>query len=94
MIDGSPSVLEDTFHQVLDFGPNETFLVIHMSMCDGYHHLQHGMFGWVFGLIVYGFTRDASYGYSMVRYGVCVTFFVSVYIHMYSDLSHVLSHLC
>ena len=65
MIDGSPTVLEDASHQVLDFGSNKTYLVIRMSVGEGYHHLQHGMFGRVFGLMVYGFTRDASYGYSM-----------------------------
>ena len=65
LIDGSPTVLEDTSHQVLDFGSNKTYLVIRMSVGEGYHHLQHGMFGRIFGLMVYGFTRDASYGYSM-----------------------------
>ena len=65
LVDGSPIELEGTSHQVLDFGSNKTYLVIRMSVGEGYHHLQHSMFGRVFGLMVYGFTRDASYGYSM-----------------------------
>ena len=64
MIDGSPIEQEDTSHQVLDFGSNLTYLVIRMSV-DEDHHIQHSMLGRLFGLMVYGFTRDASYGYSM-----------------------------
>ena len=65
LLDGSPVVPKKVNCESLEFGSGEMFLVVHMSVGEGYHRLQHDMFGQVFGLLVYGFTRDASYGYSM-----------------------------
>ena len=80
LLDGSPIVLGETAHELVDFGLGEMFLVVRMSLKEGYHHLQHKMFGRLFGLIVYGFTRNTAYSYSMGYHQGMLAAFFSMYV--------------
>jgi hypothetical protein len=64
-LDDRELVLDNVVHDVVEFGSRRKFMVIRMSVKQGYHYLEHSMYGQVFGVIVYGFSRVASYGYSM-----------------------------
>ena len=57
--------LTDTAYQVLEFGRGLTFISVRTSVGPGYHHLRHNNHGKLFALLVYGFARDVSYGYSL-----------------------------
>ena len=64
-LDDSRVRLTDTTYQVLEFGRGLTFVSVRMSVGPGYHHLRHDNDRNLFALLVYGFARDISYGYSL-----------------------------
>ena len=64
-LDESRVRLTDTAHQVLEFGRGLTFVSVRMSVSPGYHYLRHSNYKKLFGMMVYGFSREISYGYSL-----------------------------
>ena len=78
-LDDSRVRLTDTAYQVLEFGRGLTFVSVRMSVRPGYHHLRHDNDRNLFALLVYGFARDVSYGYSLgYHQGTLVMSFVII----------------
>ena len=57
--------LVDTDYQVLEFGRDLKFVSVRLSADKGYHYFSHSNYKKLFALMVYGFARDVSYGYSL-----------------------------
>ena len=64
-LDESRVRLTDTAHQVLEFGRGLTFVSVRMSVSPGYHYLRYSNYKKLFGMMVYGFSREISYSYSL-----------------------------
>ena len=64
-LDESRVQLTDTAYHVLEFGQGLTFVSVRMSVSSGYHYFSHSNHRKLFGMMVYGFARDVSYGYSL-----------------------------
>ena len=64
-LDESRVQLTDTAYQVLEFGRGLTFVNVRMSVSPGYHYFRHSNYKKLFAMMVYGFAKDVSYGYSL-----------------------------